>query len=143
MPGLGRCQNIKCFAVTTSVLALGIYSMYVYRMGILTTMEKRFNLTSKESGFSLSSFEIGHLVFIFLLTYYFRNSHYPRILAVAAICTVLAGVALSSLHFFYASDLKELYLSLNVSSAVKTYGDTCSSLQVQLRNHSAIVCTNT
>ena len=63
-------QSFVAFAglVTCSQMALGIYGK-----SVLTSIEKRFGISSAMAGFIASSFNIGNLIFVVAVSVYTRR----------------------------------------------------------------------
>uniref|UniRef100_A0A674KE29 Solute carrier organic anion transporter family member n=1 Tax=Terrapene triunguis TaxID=2587831 RepID=A0A674KE29_9SAUR len=69
------------------------------RVGVLTTLERRFNLQSADVGVIASSFEIGNLALILFVSYFGARGHRPRLIGCGGIVMAL-GALLSALPEF-------------------------------------------
>lgn len=61
-----------------------------YMVGVLTSLERRFELSSSKSGFLLSMYDIGNTLATVFVGYCGAKRHKPRWTAVGAILSALA-----------------------------------------------------
>ncbi|XP_066961639.1 solute carrier organic anion transporter family member 74D-like [Macrobrachium rosenbergii] len=74
---------------------------FTYTVAVLTTIEKRFKLTSKQSGVFLAGNDISQIILSVFLGYYGNYGHRPRWLGVGITIAALSGFAAAFPHFFY------------------------------------------
>ncbi|GMR33869.1 hypothetical protein PMAYCL1PPCAC_04064, partial [Pristionchus mayeri] len=75
------------------LLVIAIQGCYLgYVVGMLTTLEKRFGISSSPSGALLSIYDVGHTVAILAVGWFGEKAHQPRITGI--------GVLLSALSMF-------------------------------------------
>ncbi|KAF8386206.1 hypothetical protein PRIPAC_75348 [Pristionchus pacificus] len=75
------------------LLVVAIQGCYLgYVVGMLTTLEKRFGISSSPSGALLSVYDVGHTLAILAVGYFGEKAHQPRITGI--------GIVLSSLSMF-------------------------------------------
>ena len=109
--GIGRCKprciqpcaNIKMFTFVLSAFVFVTITMWVYRVGMLSTLEKRFRLSTSESSFTFSSFEIGHICTVVFTSYIGANTNKPRVIAFGGILCALSGLLFALPHVLYGS----------------------------------------
>ncbi|XP_007891308.2 solute carrier organic anion transporter family member 3A1-like [Callorhinchus milii] len=91
-----------------------------YLVSILTTLERRFDLQSTELGVIASSFEIGNLMIILLVSYFGGKGHRPRLIGCGGII-----MAIGSLFCALPEFLSHQYQYKKVDTSVLK--DTCSA----------------
>ncbi|KAF5890484.1 solute carrier organic anion transporter family member 3A1, partial [Clarias magur] len=95
-----------------------------FKVSVLTTLERRFNLQSADVGVIASSFEIGNLALILFVSYFGARAHRPRLIGCGGIIMAL-GALLSALPEFLTNQYE--YKSTEVW--MKEPGrDMCSNL---------------
>lgn len=80
---LQPCASIRWFTTFFSVTALLTSSLQMYINSQVTSIEKQFELSSKQSGFLMSCDEIGFLTSSIIVGYIARRVHIPRVLSIA------------------------------------------------------------
>jgi len=100
---LQRCANVKLYTFFLAALIFVINTMWVYRMGVLSTLEKRFRMSSSESSFTVSSFEIGHLSTVLFISYIGGKMNKPRVVAFGGILCAISGLLFPLPHVLYGS----------------------------------------
>ncbi|VDN05235.1 unnamed protein product [Thelazia callipaeda] len=66
----------------------GTYLAYV--VGILTNLERRFGISSKQSGTLLSLYDIGHTISVVLIGFLANDKHLPRITALGVLFSAVS-----------------------------------------------------
>ncbi|XP_033640702.1 solute carrier organic anion transporter family member 2A1-like [Asterias rubens] len=108
--GLGclRCRCLKVFAhPNVFVLCVGmmvvtmIGATGVYLAGVISTIEKRFQLKSSESGIILSMNDISALCGVLFVTYFGGKSHRPRIIGISGIILAVGTFGTALPQFIY------------------------------------------
>jgi len=70
-----------------------------YRNSVITTIEKRFEISSIMSGVLSGSLEIGSLLATLYVSYFCANSHIPRCIAISSICCAFGAFIYALPHF--------------------------------------------
>ncbi|CAH1774640.1 unnamed protein product [Owenia fusiformis] len=111
----GSCfANINSYVTILSIMGFLITTDTMHRFAVLTTLQKRFNFATMESGIIISSYDIGHVILLVLLGYFGGNIHKPRWLAIGGIMVAIAGVLWSLPHFLFGPGPKPIEIdSLN------------------------------
>ncbi|KAL5284831.1 hypothetical protein ACFFRR_006883 [Megaselia abdita] len=108
---LQRFANIKSFVVLFGVVG-SIFSMTnSYFNGILTTVEKRFKIPSKNIGVIMVGLDCTNLLASWFISYYGGRKHRPRWLGFGLISIMLYCLLTSLPHFLYGPGTDALQLT--------------------------------
>ncbi len=73
-----KLANIRLFAALMCCV-IAVQGTYLgYMVGVLTSIERHFDISSSESGALLSMYDIGHTITVIFVGYFGGSRHKPR-----------------------------------------------------------------
>lgn len=123
-------NNIKVFVLCHGFLQLSQLLLSGYLRSSISTIEKRFGISSQTSGILSSFNEIGNTVLIVFVSYFGSRVHRPRFIGCGAIIVCAAGFLMSLPHFImgpYEYDKSVASLLSNVTDICQPNGPIKSS----------------
>ena len=98
-----------------------------YTASMLTSLEKKFHLSSSLSGLLMTIATIGYFVGSPVIPYYFGRKHRVRLFAICMLSTGLCGLLYTVPHFIYGSNDEVVSIDIN-SSHSETFNKDLSDL---------------
>ena len=97
-------HSVPLFTAIVSCAVLFWMIGYAYTTGVLRTLERRFGLSSYQSGLVLSSNDIMHVSVVIFVGYFGLRGNKPRLICVTASLAALGNLLMSLPHWVYRSD---------------------------------------
>ncbi|XP_017090680.2 solute carrier organic anion transporter family member 74D [Drosophila bipectinata] len=100
-PTLQRYAKTHTFVIVYGIASCFMAMAFTYYTGTITTLEKRFNIPTKISGFITVGNDISTVFTSAILSYYASRGHRPRWVALGLIIMALFCVLMLLPHVFY------------------------------------------
>ncbi|XP_069496301.1 solute carrier organic anion transporter family member 2B1 [Ambystoma mexicanum] len=137
--------SIKFFVCCHALLQLSQLLVSGYLKSSISTIEKRFGLSSQMSGLVASFNEIGNVALIVFVSYFGSRVHRPRVIGCGALLVCIAGFVMSLPHFMvgpyeYDQSIASVYSNLTdicqPDSGSKTLSNsTCAAQSMRGDTH--------
>ncbi|KAL3970527.1 transcription factor 7-like 1 [Sarotherodon galilaeus] len=129
-------NSIKFFVFCHSLLQLAQLLVSGYMKSSISTIERRYGLSSQKSGLLASFNEVGNTILIIFVSFFGSRVHRPRYIGAGALLACLASLLMGVTHFMsepyhytksiFASNEKSANLCQSESSVTtSSYNQTC------------------
>ena len=116
-------NNIRTFVICVALFNVIFATLEVYIVAILSTIEKKFGLSSSQAGSFLSIKEIVIMLTTAVITHLAKNTHRPRFVAATGIVAVVGGFLAMLAYPLFGKSGSEQGL-LHQSTPEATFHDT-------------------
>ena len=106
-PCLQRLVGVRSFITVFGSLGLMSWSLYTVTVSQITNMEKAFGLTSAESGWFMTIWELGYLISTLVASYFGPRAHMPLVMGCATVVCGISGFVTVLPHFFAYTDSQD------------------------------------
>ncbi|XP_068239487.1 solute carrier organic anion transporter family member 74D-like [Palaemon carinicauda] len=113
-----RFATKEVYMVFYSIIGLTQGMFFTYTVSVISTIEKRFKLSSKQTGTMLSGNDISQVIFSIILAYYGNYGHRPRWMAIGVLCSALSCFLAAIPHFIYGPGLEAIRVMQTTTSSV-------------------------
>ena len=122
------CSDVRLFTLNLSLIIIFTLSAGVYTIGVIRTIERRFGLSSKQTGLIASMNDVSHILVVVFIGYIGRKAHKPKILSVSVVLCAITGFMIASTNFLFPATRPDTqYTSENSnSSQVEIKGRLCT-----------------
>ncbi|ESO01244.1 hypothetical protein HELRODRAFT_112693 [Helobdella robusta] len=117
-------------------------TLSIYTNGVIRTIERRFSLSSFQTGMLNSSNDIIHICIVGFIGYFSRKYHKPRIMCATVMFSSIAGFMMASPHFISFREDHQTRLHLLNDNKMKRL-KYCSKSQNVSNSLSDSNCANT
>nr|XP_039269060.1 solute carrier organic anion transporter family member 1A5-like [Styela clava] len=83
--------TLQVFVFVSGVLMCSQNALSIYTKSVLTSIERRFQISSSLAGLIVGSFNFGNMLFVVLVSKLSSNGHRPRIMAGGSMVIALGG----------------------------------------------------
>uniref|UniRef100_A0A8C3W9V0 Solute carrier organic anion transporter family member n=1 Tax=Catagonus wagneri TaxID=51154 RepID=A0A8C3W9V0_9CETA len=136
----GRCprsifSNIKMFVLCHGLLQLCQLLYSAYFKSSLTTIEKRFGLSSSSSGLISSLNEISNAILIIFVSYFGSRVHRPRLIGIGGLLLASGAFVLTLPHFLsepYQYTMTAVAILFAISVFGPAFGYLLGSVMLQI-----------
>lgn len=94
-------RNVKFFVLCHSALQLSQLLVSGYMKSSISTIERRYGLSSQRAGLLAAFNEVGNTVLIVFVSFLGSRVHRPRFIAGGAVLAAVASLLMTAPHFFY------------------------------------------
>ena len=120
-PFLHKLVGPKLFTLHATVLIALRTTCYGYLSGILTTLERRFQLSSSEAGSLLAVNDLSELLLIVIVAHFAHKSHRPRWIGIGSVI-MSVGMLISAIPHFSSEPLDPEAVLLGINAAGDDFG---------------------
>ncbi|XP_005095738.1 solute carrier organic anion transporter family member 3A1-like [Aplysia californica] len=141
-PGyLQWCANIHSFTTFNSFGYMMMSTLGAYVGSQVTTLERQFDLNSKQTALILTSNKVIYICCVLLASYVGSRVHIPRVLGLGVMITGLSGIICSLPHFIFGADLEQTGgLGGGVVGGQLTMTNVTSQMTVPVGKYSRQLC---
>jgi sodium-independent organic anion transporter len=120
-------NSLPLFVFNVSAVLLFWMIGAVYTGGVVRTLERRFGLSSSQTGLIMTCSDLTHTCIVVFVGYFGRRANKPRMLCVTTLFSALAGLLMASPHWLFDPPVPAADAVVTVSSSssqVDQYNNT-------------------
>jgi len=100
--------NKQAYLALYSVVGVVLGSFFTYMVSVISTIEKTFQLNSKQTGFMLAGNDVSQILLSVLVSYFGNYGNRPKWMAVGVWASSISCFIATLPHVFYKGDLEHL-----------------------------------
>lgn len=124
--GLGACKpdclqgmaRKETYLVLYCLIGIVMGMFFTYSVAVISTIEKRFNLNSKQTGIMLAGNDVSQVMLSMLIAYYGNYGNRPRWMGFGVVCAAVSSFIAVAPHLIYGSGVDADAISAALESAL-------------------------
>ncbi len=95
------CVDIRVFLVNMCFLGVFSTMSISYNIGVMRTLERKFDLRSSESGLIMAMNDVSHIIVVTFVGYFGGRAHKPKVMSSFLMLMAVAAFMMASPALFY------------------------------------------
>ncbi len=95
------CVDIRIFLVNMCFLSIFSSMSISYNVGVMRTLERRFDLRSSETGLIMAMNDVSHIIVVTFVGYFGGRAHKPKVMSSFLMLMAVAAFMMASPALFY------------------------------------------
>ena len=95
------CVDVRIFLVNMCFLSIFSAMSITYNVGVMRTLERKFDLRSSETGLIMARNDISHIIVVTFVGYFGGRAHKPKVMSSFLVLMAVAAFMMASPALFY------------------------------------------